>query len=80
MLYAQKSSIEMYVYYIHAYLEVIHNIWMTLIQSGGKSIEMEEAVALKELLLGNARKVYPDGWIGQAIYYQNSLNLFSLHT
>ena len=36
-------------------------------QSGGKSIEMEEAVALKELLLGNARKVYPDGWIGQAI-------------
>jgi len=42
--------------------------------SGGKSIEMEEAVALKELLLGNARKVYPDGWIGQAFTFQDDIS------
>ena len=37
--------------------------------SMGKSIEMEEAVALKGLLLGSARKVYPEGWKGQAFTF-----------
>lgn len=36
----------------------------------GQPIEMEQAIALKTLLLGQASKIYPEGWVGQA---------FSLH-
>merc|ERR1719225_2342229 len=41
--------------------------------SCGKFIEMEEAKALKTLILGNARKLYPDGWIGQAFSFQDDI-------
>ena len=41
--------------------------------SMGKSIEMEEAVALKGLLLGSARKVYPEGWTGQAFTFVDDI-------
>ena len=44
-------------------------------QMGGKPIEVEEAVALKTLLLGNATKVYPDGWLGQAFTFNNTHGL-----
>ncbi len=38
--------------------------------SDGKPIELEEAVALKTLLLGNANKLYPEGWVGQAFTFR----------
>ena len=43
--------------------------------SGGKPIEMEEAIALKTLILGSGRKNYPEGWPGQAFSFQNKEDL-----
>ena len=39
---------------------------------GGKPMEVEEAVALKTLLLGSATKAYPDGWLGQAFTFNDT--------
>ena len=39
-------------------------------KSTGKPIEMEDAVALKTLILGSARKTWPEGWPGQAFSFQ----------
>ena len=42
---------------------------VTPILPQGKPIDMEEAIAVKTLILGSGRKTYPEGWPGQAFTF-----------
>ena len=48
---------------------------MTSASIGGYPIDLEAAIALKNLLLGGPNKLFPDGWLGQAFTFHTEAGL-----